>query len=105
MKNVINVKVANTFVKKLIGLMFKKDCSYNLMFEGTSAIHTFFMRFPIDCLCLDKNNKLITIIKNIKPWRVVFAPSKTKSIVELKSDNINLESFKIGQVVTIHKNN
>jgi uncharacterized protein len=66
------VKMADTIYLRTVGLMFSKsldgfDC---LWIKPCSSIHTFFMRYPIDVIFLDKNLKVVKIIKNIKPWRM-----------------------------------
>jgi len=103
MNTVIHVKVANTFMKKLRGLMFKKECTYNLLLENCHAIHTFGMLFPIDCICIDKDNIIIATIKNINPCRIVIAPPRTKSIIECKTNKHADTLFKNGLHVDIYK--
>src|SRR5271168_3196987 len=34
------------------------------------TIHTFFMKFAIDVLFLDKRLKVVRILENMKPWRL-----------------------------------
>jgi uncharacterized membrane protein (UPF0127 family) len=36
-----------------------------------NAIHTFFMSFPIDATFLDKNNNIVKVVRNIRPWRLL----------------------------------
>ena len=66
------VKVAKSFKDRLIGLMFAKSLGeYNgLLISPCRSIHTFFMRMSIDVIFLDKNYKIIKIIRRMKPWRV-----------------------------------
>jgi uncharacterized protein len=66
------VKMADTFYLRIVGLMFSKslqgfDC---LWLKPCNSIHTFFMRYEIDVMYLDKNMKVVKIIRNIKPWRM-----------------------------------
>ena len=51
------------FSKSLDGF----DC---LWLKPCSSIHTFFMRYDIDVMFVDKKMKIIKIIRNIKPWRM-----------------------------------
>ena len=95
------IKIADTFFKKLIGLMFKRDFSYHLLLKNCSSIHTFFMFFPIDCIYLDKNYTIIAIHKNIRPWRIIIGPQRTKSIIELKTNLYTSKLYKVGSRVTI----
>ena len=42
-----NLVIANTFFKKLLGLMFKKEINEYLVFYHCSSVHTFFMKKDI----------------------------------------------------------
>ena len=46
----IKIKYADNYLKRLFGLMFKKDIDYGLLFilKYGSSIHTCFMNFTID---------------------------------------------------------
>ena len=67
-------KVVNSFFGKALGLMFKDEVDYSIVFNfyienNTHYIHTYFMKFSIDILFLDSNCKVTKIYKNVKPWR------------------------------------
>ena len=66
----LEIKYANTFLKRLMGLMFKKDINYALLFTNLkdSSVHTHFMRFEIDVYFIDKN-KTVFEKATLKPWR------------------------------------
>ena len=64
MKIIINnneyqVDKANTFIKRFIGLMGKKNITKGLFFPKTRSIHTFFMKDNIDIIMINKYNKII----------------------------------------------
>lgn len=79
----IEIKTANSFKERLIGLMFKKNINYGLLFKHCKSIHTFFMLEEIDVIATDKNDNIIKKYKNIKPWKILIAPKNTKNIYEL----------------------
>lgn len=81
--NNICIKEAKTFKDRLIGLMFKKNITYGLLFNNCRSIHTFFMKEPIDIICTDKKDNIIKTYKNVKPNRIIIAPRKTYKIYEL----------------------
>lgn len=91
----MKIKIANTFFKRLLGLMFKKDIDYGLLFINISypSIHTSFMRFDIDVYFLDEN-KIIVDKVTLKPWRYYKTKEKTKYILETKKDELKI---KIGE--------
>lgn len=81
--NNIKIKEAKSFKDRLLGLMFKKNISYGLLFDNCRSIHTFFMKEEIDIIATDEKDNIIKQYKNVKPWKVLIAPKSTKRIYEL----------------------
>lgn len=71
MMDKITIYEAKTFKERLLGLMFKKNIDYCLLFKNCNSIHTFFMKENIDVVMTDKNNKVIYIKKNMKKNRII----------------------------------
>lgn len=67
----IEAEVANSFFSRLMGLMFRRDlpAGKGLLITRCRAIHTLFMRFPIDAVFLDGNGDIVRIVQGIRPWR------------------------------------
>ncbi|MBA54655.1 MAG: hypothetical protein CMK89_09385 [Pseudomonadales bacterium] len=84
------VRVANTFWSRLIGLLSRKGIEANegLLIIPCSSIHTFFMRFTIDLVFLDRENRVLGTCSNVKPNRVRFAPRRTHSVLEIAEGNV-----------------
>ena len=82
-----NVNVANTFYSRLIGLMFSKKLHANsaLLLEPCNSIHTCFMNYDIDVIFLDNENKVIKVVRSIKPWRMTRIYFSAKKVLELNS--------------------
>ena len=74
LKNLIKYRIikADTFWKRLIGLIGRKDMPDNeaLLLSPCSSVHTFFMRFPIDLVWLDKDMNIVRIDKSVGPWSI-----------------------------------
>ena len=66
------VERADTFWTRLKGLMFRRqlDPQTGLLLDPCPQIHTCFMRFDIDVLFLDKENRVVAVLEKIKPWRM-----------------------------------
>ena len=92
-----DIVCADSFKKKLLGLMGKKNISYGMYFPKVNSIHTFFMRENIDVIALDNDNVIIDIKPNMKKNRIYLAPKKT-SILELPYNAS--KNLKIGQKLT-----
>lgn len=65
-----------------------------VLLRPTFSIHTMFVRFPIDVVFLDKEMKVLSIVHDLKPWRLTGA-RKAKAVLELAAGEcrrIGLES-------------
>ena len=57
--------------------MFRRTIpnDYGMLFAFETSrsvtVHTFFMRFPIDITFYSENDKVIKVVKNMKPWQWV----------------------------------
>lgn len=64
-------KVARTFPQRAKGLIGTRSLAKDegMLILKCNAIHTFFMRFPIDATFLDRHDKVVKVVRNIRPWR------------------------------------
>lgn len=63
--------VADTFLKRFLGFMFRKIPHYEgILIKPCNCIHTFFMRFSIDVLFVDENMDVIKKMESVKPGKV-----------------------------------
>ena len=81
----LKIIVANTFKKRLIGLMGKKVINYGMLFPKCNSIHTFGMKCNIDIIGLDENNKIIYIYENLPKNKIIRIkyPNNLCTILEL----------------------
>lgn len=99
----IEVEVADTFFKKLKGLMGKKNINYGMLFNKTNSIHTFFMKDSIDVLALNEKNEVILKCENLKKNKILNVNNKIKntSILELPKNTI--KNIKVGDIIEFKK--
>ena len=86
-KNEFELKDANTFFNKLMGLMFKTRFEYCLRIK-CNGIHTFFMRENIDVVLTDKNNNILYIYKSLKPNKIILPKKNVFYTYEFPADKI-----------------
>lgn len=98
----LNLQIADTYFKRLKGLMFTKELSAqnSLQIIPCKEIHTFFMNYNIDVLYLDSNNKIISIDENLKPCKIGKLVINAKYIIELPDGKIKENDIKVGQTVS-----
>lgn len=81
-----DVILARTFFTRIKGLLGKKDFPQGeaLVLEPCNSIHTFFLRFAIDVIFVDSDNKIISA-RSYRPWRMSPIFSRAKFALELPS--------------------
>ena len=68
---ITNVFMADTFYKRLLGYMFRKKPHHKVIaIVPCNSIHTFFMKFNIDVLFLNKENMVIKKISNLSKNKI-----------------------------------
>ncbi|MCX5701721.1 MAG: DUF192 domain-containing protein [Candidatus Omnitrophica bacterium] len=99
-------EVADTFLKRLIGLLRRKSLSQGeaLILIPSNSIHSFFMRFSIDVLFLDKSGRVVKTIVFLSPWRLTKVYFKAHLTIELPVGTIERTSTQEGDTVSILKN-
>lgn len=97
------VIIANTPLKRMKGLLGKKEFKkgHALILDPCNSIHTFFMRFSIDILFLDKNNKIIKAITCLKPFRLTSIYFSAAFAVELPPGTIQALSIRKGDTLLL----
>ena len=87
----MQVKEAKTFKERLLGLMFKKNISYALLFNKCNSIHTFFMKEDIDVIMCDKDNNILYFYKNLKKNKVILPKKDVYMVYETPSEFFDIE--------------
>ncbi len=77
--------VATRFGDRLLGLMGERRLAQGsgLWIAPCNSIHTFFMRFEIDAVYLDRDGKVLAVRRNMKPWRVEWPVHRAHSVLEI----------------------
>ena len=92
------VSVAESSFSRFIGLMGKKSLAADrgLLIRPSAGVHTFWMRFPIDVVALDKTLRVVGLWPNLRPFRLSGISFKTHSVLELPAGQIALCQISIG---------
>jgi len=85
-----NLNLADTFYKRFVGLMGKKNLSRltGLKIEPCNSIHCFFMRIPIDVIFVSKDDVVLKTIHDMKPWRVSPIVKGARYIIEANANEL-----------------
>jgi uncharacterized membrane protein (UPF0127 family) len=66
-----------------------------LVIAPTNAIHTFFMRFPIDVAFVSKDGRVVKTHSTLAPWRIA-AALRAYAVVELPAGTLSRTGTKAG---------
>lgn len=99
-KDKIEIDYCNTFLSRLIGFMFKiKKIKSGKCFPKCNSIHTFFMFQKIDVIMTNKDNKIMAMYQNLKPFKIILPKKDVYYTYELPINNCKY--YKIGTKLKI----
>ena len=84
----VKARVARTFFERARGLIGTKSLGpgEGMLILKCNAIHTWFMRFPIDATFLDRNDQVVCVVRDIPPWKsLVWGGFKAVKVLETAS--------------------
>jgi len=94
-KNLIskNVILADTFWQRLRGLLGKKGLNGNesMYFKNCNSIHTFFMKFDLDVIFVDRDLKIVDVKRNLKPNRMTIPLIHAAHVFEFEGGQLHSE--------------
>jgi len=94
-------ELAVSLCQRLQGLLGRTGLSSNeaLILKPCTSIHTFFMRFPIDVLFVDRNMRVIKAIQNIPPNRLSPIVWASSMAIELPAGKIGSTNTQLGDLI------
>ena len=97
------VIIADSFLSRMIGLLNHKTLSPTeaLMITRCQSIHMFFMRFPIDAIFVGKNNRVVGLVYNIKPFQLSPIFLKAIFVIEVAAGVILKSKTAIGDTLAL----
>ena len=98
-----NVKVAKNFFTRSIGLLSRKSISDGeaLIIKPCNSIHTFFMKFDIDVIFVNKKNKIIAIYENVPKNKILPIHLTSCYVIELPAGTSERKNIKKEDVIEI----
>jgi uncharacterized protein len=89
--------LAATFFTRLRGLLDRKGLApgEGLLIRPASSIHTFFMRFPIDVVFVDRGGVVVKLVSNLRPWRVALGRGG-RDVLELRAGEADSRGIRLG---------
>ncbi|MEZ4749373.1 MAG: DUF192 domain-containing protein [Bdellovibrionota bacterium] len=82
--------IAESYMSRFLGLMGRSSIPQNeaICFPRCNSIHTFFMRFPIDVILVGEDGKIISVVRAMKPWRMLLPRKGVKHVIEMQANRV-----------------
>jgi uncharacterized protein len=92
--------VARTPLTRMRGLLGRRglDSGEGLLLRPASSVHTFFMRFPIDVVFLDRDGAVLKVASRLPAWRTSAARG-AKAVVELPAGEAARRGIRVGELL------
>jgi len=99
-----NVSFADTSFKRIKGLLGRGQLNRGeaLIIRPCNSIHTFFMRFAIDVLFVDRNNRIVKAMPNLKPFCITGVYFTADKVIELPAGIIQSTDTQFGDILEIN---
>jgi uncharacterized protein len=94
--------VADSPFTRMRGLLGRADLppEEGVLLRPAASVHTFFMRFPIDVVFLDRDLRVLGVADRLRPWRAA-GRRGAKAVVELASGEAAKRGVKEGDVLEL----
>jgi uncharacterized membrane protein (UPF0127 family) len=85
------LSIADDFISRSVGLLKNATLpeGQGLWIKRCNSIHTFFMRFAIDAVFVDKKLQVVSVYRDLRPWRITRLYLKASSVIELPSGTLD----------------
>ena len=95
-----SLEVAGSGARRSKGLLGRKGLApgEGMWIVPCEAVHTFFMRFPLDLVYLDRKHRVKKVCSNVPPWRLS-ACLVAHSIIELPAGTIRETQTQTGDML------
>jgi len=96
-------EMANTPLARMKGLLGRDALLENeaLIIKPCNSVHTFFMRFAIDAVFLSKDNIVVGLLQNLKPYRLSPIYFNAFLVIELPPGVIKASSTQINDKIDL----
>jgi uncharacterized membrane protein (UPF0127 family) len=94
--------VADSPLPRMRGLLGRRNLGSDegVLLRPAGSIHTFFMRFPIDVVFLDRDGRVLRVAESVRPWRTAAARG-ARAVLELQAGESGRRRVAVGDVLEV----
>ena len=71
-----------------------------MLIAPTNAVHTFFMRFPIDIAFVSREGLIVKTYSALPPWRIA-AALRAHAVIEMPAGTLARNETEVGDILSI----
>jgi uncharacterized protein len=93
-----DLQIASWMWPRMKGLLGTQSLSASsgLWIHRTNSIHTFFMKYSIDCDFVNRKMEVKKLVRDVRPGRFVFPIMGATSVIELSAGTIDKLGLQVG---------
>lgn len=98
-----NLSVADTIFTRAKGLLGRRSLlqGEGLLIRPCKGVHTFLMKFPIDVVFLDRQNRIIETVEHLQPQRMTRVLLASAGVLELPAGTVQASDTVIGNLIVM----
>ena len=96
--------LAESTIARMRGLLGRTGLApgEGMLIHPAPSVMTFFMRFPIDVVFLDREKRIVKVVPGLRPWKVTSA-RKAVAALELPAGAAEEARLRPGMLLVIEK--
>jgi uncharacterized protein len=96
----LEVDVAMSRAARRRGLLGRDNlgAGEGLLLTPCMAVHTAFMRFPIDVVFIDRDGRAVRVVPKVRPWRMT-ASFRAHAVIELAAGTAAAADIQVGDML------
>ena len=97
------VLMADRFWTRAVGLLGRDSLGTDraLFLAPCASIHTFFMRFPLDLVFLGPAMRVVKVVRDVRPFRIVSGGFGALGVLELQAGWLSAEAVQPGDELSL----
>ncbi len=90
-------------ISRGVGLLRRSELprGEGLIIQPCNSVHSFFMRFPIDVVFVDKEGIVCHLVRTMGPWRASKIVRRARFVVELPAGTVDETSTQVGDQIAV----
>ena len=95
-------RVAQSLKDRSVGLLGTAGLAagHGLWIERSPSIHMFFMRYAIDAVFVDGDGRVVRVVENLRPWRMVAWARGARDCLELPAGSVRPTETQVGDLLS-----